>query len=168
MILGYDDIQAELRLGMKGLLIDPPPEDRAFQPASVDVRLGDEITWNDETYDIRENGWMIAVSDGLVLGSTRESVLIPPHLTAQLDGKSTLARKGLSIHRTAGWIDPGFHGEITLEMSMKGDGVIHLWPGMYIGQLVFMQLRTPTSRWYGKPGLGSHYQGQRGPTPAAY
>lgn len=168
MILGYDDIQEELRRGMRGLLIDPPPKDRAFQPASVDVRLGDKLTLRGQERDIRGFGVTITKKSGLVLGHTKETVLIPPHLTAQLDGKSTLARKGLAIHRTAGWIDPGFHGEITLEMTVtEGDG-IHLVAGMYIGQLIFMQLRTPTSRWYGKPGLNSHYQGQRGPTPAAY
>lgn len=104
--------------------------------------------------------------DNLVLGALAATVVVPAGLVAVLDGVSTLARRGLSIHQTAGYIDPGFCGEITLEMTMTGPFKIGLYAGMRIGQLRFHRLDAPARRPYGHPDRKSRYQNQRGPTPA--
>lgn len=104
--------------------------------------------------------------DNLVLGSLAATVVVPKGLVAVLDGVSTLARKGLSIHQTAGYIDPGFCGEITLEITMTGPFKIGLYAGMRIGQLRFHRLDAPARRPYGHPDRQSKYQNQTGPTPA--
>jgi dCTP deaminase len=99
-----------------------------------------------------------------VLGSTYEQVGLGPALAARLEGKSSLGRLGLLTHSTAGFIDPGFSGHVTLELSNVATLPIALWPGMKIGQLCFFRLSSPAERPYGSAGYGNRYQGQRGPT----
>jgi dCTP deaminase len=101
-----------------------------------------------------------------VLGSTLEVVSVPDDLAARLEGKSSLGRLGLLTHSTAGFVDPGFSGHITLELSNVANLPITLWPGMKIGQLCLFRLTTPASHPYGSPIYGSGYQDQRGPTPS--
>src|SRR5204862_4997884 len=103
-----------------------------------------------------------------VLGSTLERVRLPDDLVARLEGKSSLGRLGLLIHSTAGFIDPGFDGHITLELSNVASLPITLYPGMRIGQISFLAMTTPADHPYGSGPLGSKYQGQRGPTPSRY
>lgn len=99
-----------------------------------------------------------------VLGSTYELVSLPDDVAARLEGKSSLGRLGLLTHSTAGFIDPGFSGHITLELSNTATMPIKLYPGMKIGQLCFFQLSSPAEAPYGQGAVGSRYQGQRGPT----
>jgi len=101
-----------------------------------------------------------------VLGSTYEHVSLPDDIAARLEGKSSLGRLGLLTHSTAGFIDPGFQGHVTLELSNMATLPIKLWPGMKVGQLCFFQLSSPATHPYGSKEAGSHYQGQRGPTPS--
>jgi dCTP deaminase len=103
-----------------------------------------------------------------VLGATLERLRLPDDLVARLDGKSSLGRLGLQVHSTAGLADPGFEGQITLELSNVASLPITIYPGMRVAQLVFERLTTPADRPYGHGGLGSKYQGQAGPTPSAY
>ena len=103
-----------------------------------------------------------------VLGSTLEQVGIPPDLAARLEGKSSLGRLGLMTHSTAGFLDSGFIGHVTLELSNVANLPITLYPGMRIGQIAVFQLTTAAERPYGSRGIGSKYQGQRGPTPSRY
>lgn len=145
------------------LVIEPPPADRAFQPASVELTLSGDYCWSGRQRRVEE----LWLSRGdFILASTLETVKIPDNLVAQVNGKSSLARKGLVIHQTAGFIDPGFHGQVTLELSNVGEP-IRLTPGMPICQLAFMLMTSPAQRPYGHKALGSHYQGQQGPTPSA-
>ena len=99
-----------------------------------------------------------------VLGATYEAVTLPDDIAARLEGKSSLGRLGLLTHSTAGFIDPGFSGHVTLELSNVATLPITLWPGMKIGQLCFFRLSSPAEHPYGSNQYGSHYQGQRGPT----
>ena len=101
-----------------------------------------------------------------VLGSTFERVTLPDDLAGRLEGKSSLGRLGLLTHSTAGFIDPGFTGHITLELSNVANLPITLWPGMKIGQLCLFRLSSPAEHPYGSERAGSRYQGQRGPTPS--
>jgi dCTP deaminase len=101
-----------------------------------------------------------------VLGSTFEQITLPDDLAGRLEGKSSLGRLGLLTHSTAGFIDPGFNGHITLELSNVANLPIILWPGMKIGQLCLFRLSSPAEHPYGSAGVGSRYQGQRGPTPS--
>jgi dCTP deaminase len=101
-----------------------------------------------------------------VLGSTYEQVTLPDDVAARLEGKSSLGRLGLLTHSTAGFIDPGFQGHVTLELSNVATLPIKLWPGMKIGQLCFFRLSSPAEEPYGSKRYGSRYQGQRGPTPS--
>ena len=98
------------------------------------------------------------------LGSTYEVVTLPDDIAARVEGKSSLGRLGLLTHATAGFIDPGFSGHVTLELSNVATLPIKLWPGMKIGQLCFFQLSSPAEHPYGAGARGSRYQGQRGPT----
>ncbi|HEU5044864.1 MAG TPA: dCTP deaminase, partial [Nocardioidaceae bacterium] len=100
------------------------------------------------------------------LGSTYEVVSLPDDVAARLEGKSSLGRLGLLTHSTAGFIDPGFSGHVTLELSNVATLPIKLWPGMKIGQLCFFRLSSPAEHPYGSEKYGSRYQGQRGPTPS--
>ena len=101
-----------------------------------------------------------------VLASTYETVTLGPAVAARLEGKSSLGRLGLLTHSTAGFIDPGFSGHVTLELSNMATLPVKLWPGMKIGQLCFFRLSSPAEHPYGSAATGSHYQGQRGPTPS--
>jgi dCTP deaminase len=103
-----------------------------------------------------------------VLGSTRERVGIADDLVARLEGKSSLGRLGLLIHSTAGFVDAGWDGHLTLELSNVLNLPIKLYPGMKIGQISFLRTTTPVDMPYGSQALGSKYQGQRGPTPSRY
>jgi dCTP deaminase len=103
-----------------------------------------------------------------VLGSTLERIAVPDDLVARIEGKSSLGRLGLLIHSTAGFIDAGFDGHVTLELANVASLPITLYPGMKIGQVSFMQMTTPAERPYGAGARGSKYQGQRGPTPSRY
>lgn len=163
MILSDVSIRAELAAGT--LVIDPPPADEAIQPASIDLRLGGEFRtvdgrgFNSGTWDLWPGEFL--------LGHTVEHITIPAHLVGQLNGKSSLGRRGLAVHITAGFIDPGFSGQITLELHNCSAMPLTLSVLMPIGQLVLMRLTAPAERPYGSAGLGSHYQGQRGATPSA-
>jgi dCTP deaminase len=99
-----------------------------------------------------------------VLGTTYEAVTLPDDIAAQLDGKSSLGRLGLLVHSTAGWVDPLFSGQVTLELSNVAGLPIKLWPGMKIGQLVCLRMSSPVLAGYGAAGRSSRYQDQRGPT----
>ncbi len=153
------------------------------QPASYDVRLGRTFLvfenhryavidpasdQSDLTREVTPNGDdpFILHPGEFVLGATYEQVTLPKNIAARLDGKSSLGRLGLLTHSTAGFIDPGFSGTITLELSNMAGLPIALYPGMLIGQLCFMQMTTDAENPYGRTVLGSHYQGQKWPTPS--
>ena len=156
-----------------------------LQPSSVDVRVDryfrvfhnarypyidvkqpqEELT---EEVEIAGDQPFILHPGEFVLGSTLERVTLPDDLVARLEGKSSLGRLGLLIHSTAGFIDPGWDGHVTLELSNVANLPITIYHEMKIGQISFMQLTEPTSRPYGTTSLGSKYQGQRGPTPSRY
>jgi dCTP deaminase len=162
-----------------------PYDASLLQPSSLDVRADrlfrvfrnsrypfiDVKTEQEELTELVEVGddeAFILHPGEFVLGSTLEAVRLPDDLVARLEGKSSLGRLGLLIHSTAGFIDPGFDGHVTLELSNVANLPITIYPGMKIGQLSFMQLTEPAERPYGSQGMGSKYQGQRGPTPSAY
>ncbi|NUT52385.1 MAG: dCTP deaminase [Saccharothrix sp.] len=165
MILSDRTLRAELAAG--SLVIDPPPAAHAIQPASIDLHLGNELRLSGYSMPttIDDERWLWAGE--FALAHTAETVTIPPHLVAQLNGKSSLGRLGLAIHITAGFIDPGFTGQITLELFNCSRHQVKLTPGMPIGQLVLMRLTAPAERPYGHPELRSRYQGQTGATPSA-
>ena len=182
MVLSDRTIRRLLEEGRIG--IDPfAPE--LMQPSSVDVRVDryfrvfrnsrypfiDVKTEQEDLTEIVEveNEEPFILHPGeFVLGSTLERVTLPDDLVARLEGKSSLGRLGLLIHSTAGFIDPGWDGHVTLELSNVANLPITIYPGMKIGQLSFVQLSEPAERPYGSGGLGSKYQGQRGPTPSRY
>lgn len=181
MLLSDIDIQRALD---DGSLTVSPTSSEFVQPASVDVRLGDEFlifASHEHTHidprEPQELTWPVTVADGqpfilhpgeFVLGCTQETIGVNAALAARLEGKSSLGRLGLLVHSTAGWIDPGFRGQVTLELSNVSPLPIKLWPGMRIGQLCVMRLSSPAMWPYGSPGLGSHYQGQLGATPSRF
>jgi dCTP deaminase len=164
------------------LRIDPFNED-LLQPASLDVTLGNRFVVFDrherEYVDPRNpelnRGRVVEVGGaqpfilhpgGFALGYTTERISLPVNLAAQLAGKSSLGRCGLQLHATAGWIDPGFDGQLTLELSNVNSQPIRLWPGDPIGQVCFIKCDGDCWRPYGHPDRQSRYQGQEGPTPA--
>lgn len=166
MILSDQDIFTELVAGE--LRVTPASPLSAFQPASLEVHLGDAATRNhfDEVhYDLdpvkTPETWYLEPGE-FALGCTVETVTLPSTLCAQVNGKSSLGRLGLLVHATAGFIDPGFEGQITLELKNIGNHTILLHSGMAVAQLVFHRLSSPSQRPYGHPELGSHYQGQTG------
>jgi dCTP deaminase len=182
VLLSDRDIRAEIAAGRLGI---DPFEDGMVQPSSVDVRLDtlfrvfnntrythiDPSVQQDELTSLVEPapGEPFVLHPGeFVLGSTLERVSLPDDLVARLEGKSSLGRLGLLIHSTAGFIDPGWDGHVTLELSNVANLPITIYYGMKIGQISFMQLTEPTSTPYGTSSLGSKYQGQRGPTPSRY
>jgi dCTP deaminase len=164
--------------------IDPLGED-CIQPSSVDLHVAahfrlfrnhtmrvidvredlEELT---ELVDIPGDNPLILHPGEFVLGSTAERVRLPSDLVARLEGKSSLGRLGLLIHSTAGFVDAGWDGHLTLELSNVANLPITVYPGMKIGQISFLQMSTPAERPYGSSGLGSKYQGQWGPTPSRY
>ena len=154
-----------------------------LQPASIDVRLSRFfLTFEshrhaviDPAADQPDLTQEIVADDGapfilhpgeFVLGSTYETVELPDDIAGRIEGKSSLGRLGLLTHATAGFIDPGFSGTITLELASVATLPILLYPGMKIGQLCFFRLSSPARAPYGSAAAGSHYQGQRGPTPS--
>ena len=174
------DLRKELASGRLGL---DPLDEAMIQPSSIDVRLDrffrvfnntkythidpqqqqDDLTTLVETDD---DAPFVLHPGEFVLGSTFESVNLPDDLAGRLEGKSSLGRLGLLTHSTAGFIDPGFTGHITLELSNVANLPITLWPGMKIGQLCLFRLTSPAENPYGSKVAGSRYQGQRGPTPS--
>jgi dCTP deaminase len=180
VLLSDRDIRVELD---KGRVVLEPFDPAFVQPSSVDVRMDryfrvfenhryPHIDPAEEQPDLTrlvecENGEPFILHPGeFVLGSTYEQITLPDDIAARLEGKSSLGRLGLLTHSTAGWIDPGFSGHVTLELSNVATLPIKLWSGMKIGQLCFFRLSSPAEHPYGSDRAGSRYQGQRGPTPS--
>lgn len=159
MILPDHAIIAEVD---NGRLVIDPWDPALVQPASVDVLLGD--TFIDQ--DIPGTGKfpLLLYPGRFILASTVEYFEIPDDLVGRLEGKSSLGRLGLSIHATAGFVDPGFRGQLTLELSNVSSRPIQLTAGMKIAQMSFHRLESACRKPYGHPDLGSKYQGQTGPT----
>lgn len=152
-------------LNNDSLTIDPYPEDLQFQPATVDLRLAKSMRGLDDAIDFgNTNGYKLQPKK-FVLGCTMEIIGLGPQHAARVEGKSTLARLGVMVH-CAGFVDPGFYGQITLEMFNLSDRPVLLEPGMPICQIAFYELDLPVERQYGDDELGSHYQGQRGAVQA--
>ena len=182
MILSDRTIREELAAGR--IVIDPLDES-SIQPSSVDLRLdrlfrvflNHTMPVIDVKEDLEDLTRLVKIDDGeafilhpgeFVLGSTYEKVSLPDDLVGRIEGKSSLGRLGLLIHSTAGFIDAGFSGHITLELSNVANLPITLYPGMKIGQVSFLRMTTPADVPYGSARVGSKYQGQRGPTPSRY
>lgn len=179
MLLSDRDLSKEIESGQ--LRLDPFDES-LVQPSSIDVRLDRWFrVFNNHLYthidpalqqddltaliEVDEGESFVLHPGEFVLASTLEVVTIGDALAARLEGKSSLGRLGLLTHATAGFIDPGFSGQVTLELSNIANLPIRLWPAMTIGQLCVFRLSTPAEHPYGSPGVG-RYQGQQGPTPA--
>ena len=180
MLLSDRDIRAELAAGR--VVLDPY-DPIMVQPSSVDVRI-------DKYFRVFENHRYPHIDPAVeqpdltrlvepateepfilhpgefVLASTYEVITLPDDVAGRLEGKSSLGRLGLLTHSTAGWIDPGFSGHVTLELSNVATLPIKLWPGMKIGQLCLFRTSSPSEFPYGSSVYGSRYQGQRGPTPS--
>lgn len=182
MILSDRDIRKALASGQ----IDIEPfDEKDVQPSSVDLHVDryfrtfhnarypfidvkvpmDDLT---ELVEVPEDEAFILHPGEFVLGSTREFVKLSDDLVARLEGKSSLGRLGLLIHSTAGFVDPGWEGRLTLELSNVANLPITIYPSMKIGQISFYQLASPAENAYGSTKVGSKYQGQRGPTPSRY
>ena len=178
MLLSDRDIKAEINAERIRL---EPYQAEMIQPSSIDVRLdgffrlfdNHKYPYIDPAEDQPDLTRLIETAAGepfilhpgeFVLGSTYEKVTLPDDVAARLEGKSSLGRLGLLTHSTAGFIDPGFTGHVTLELSNVATLPIKLWPGMKIGQLCFFRLSSPAERPYGSSEYSSRYQGQRGPT----
>lgn len=181
MILSDADILARLK---KGDLVVDPLDDPALQvqPASIDLRLGNEflvfrhphipfidprsgsVSDYTERITIPDDGMFVLHPGEFVLGTTFERVVIPSDLVAKVEGRSSLGRLAVVVHATAGFVDPGFEGHITLELSNLGRVPVALHPRMRISQIALHQMTSPAERPYGHPTRGSKYQGQRGPT----
>jgi dCTP deaminase len=182
MVLSDRSIKEALASGR--IVIDPLGDD-SIQPSSVDLHI-DQLfrvfrNHTQSVIDVRESQEdltelidvgprepMILHPGEFLLGSTVERVALPNDLVARLEGKSSLGRLGLLIHSTAGFVDAGWDGHLTLELSNVANLPITLYPGMKIGQISFFEMTTPADRPYGSSGLGSKYRGQRGPTPSRY
>jgi dCTP deaminase len=146
--------------------IDPEPADGAYQPASIDLRLGGAfVSLLGSKFTERERVYL--ESGECFLAHTIEHVTIPADLVARVEGKSTWGRRFVMVHSTAGFIDPGFSGQITLEIHNLSRFAQSVPVGASIAQISFQRLDKPALRPYGSPGLGSHYQGQTGATPAS-
>lgn len=178
MLLSDRDIAALITSGRAGI---EPFDPAMVQPASIDVRLDRYFRLFDNhkyavidpaadqsdltrLVDVGTTEPFVLHPGEFVLGATWERVRLPDDVAARLEGKSSLGRLGLLTHSTAGFIDPGFDGHVTLELSNTATMPILLYPGMKIGQLCFFQLSSPAERPYGSGAYGSRYQGQRGPT----
>ncbi len=161
-----------------------PYDEALLQPSSVDVRVdrlfrvfrNNRASYIDvkveqdltELVEVEDDEPFILHPGEFVLGSTLERVRLPDDLVARLEGKSSLGRLGLLIHSTAGFIDPGWDGHVTLELSNVANLPITIYPGMKIGQVSFMQMTEPAATPYGAAEIGSKYKGQRGPTASRY
>lgn len=166
MILSDKSIRLMIQRHPK--VITPTPLDWNIQPASVDLHLGDSfIRLDGELHESCEFGSMFRIEpQTFVLATTVERISLPRDIVARVEGKSTWGRKGLMIHSTAGFIDPGFEGNITLEMYNLSPSPLVMRVGDPICQIAFSLLTTPVSRAYGDAELGSKYQGQTGVTGA--
>ena len=182
MILSDRTIREELEAGR--IVIDPLLP-KSIQPSSVDLHIDryfrvfrnhtmghidvkqnlEDLT---ELVEIAEEDTFMLHPGEFVLGSTLERVALPTDLVARLEGKSSLGRLGLLIHSTAGFVDAGWDGQLTLELSNVANLPITLYPGMKIGQISFIRMTTPADVPYGSAEVGSKYQGQRGPRPSRY
>jgi dCTP deaminase len=182
MILSDRTIREQLDAGR--IVIDPLG-DRCIQPSSVDLHVDryfrlfrnhsqrvidvredqEDLT---QLVEVREDDALILHPGEFVLGSTLERVTLPDDIVGRLEGKSSLGRLGLLIHSTAGFVDPGWDGYLTLELSNVANLPITLYPGMKIGQISFLSMTTAAEVPYGASSLGSKYQHQRGPTPSRY
>ena len=178
MLLSDRDIRGEID---GGRVVLDPWDPAMVQPSSVDVRMDKWFRlFDNHKYPVidpaadqpdltrlievdPEEGFVLHPGE-FVLGSTLETVTLPDDLAARVEGKSSLGRLGLLTHATAGFVDPGFSGHVTLELSNVATLPIRLWPGMKVGQLCFFRLSSPAEHPYGSAAYGSHYQGQRGPT----
>jgi len=178
VLLSDRDIRAQVEAGRVRL---DPYDPGMVQPSSIDVRLDRYFRLFDnhkhplidpaeEQPDLtrlveveRDEAFVLHPGE-FVLGSTYELVTLPDDVAARVEGKSSLGRLGLLTHATAGFVDPGFSGHVTLELSNVATLPIKLYPGMKIGQLCFFQLSSSAEHPYGSDVYGSHYQGQRGPT----
>jgi dCTP deaminase len=178
VLLSDGDIRREIEAARVRL---DPYDPAMVQPSSVDLRLDryfrvfqnhryshidpaeeqDELTVLIEPQDKEP---FVLHPGEFVLGATLEEITLPDDLAGRLEGKSSLGRLGLLTHSTAGFIDPGFTGHVTLELSNVANLPIKLWPGMKVGQLCLFRLETPAEHPYGSAVYGSRYQGQRGPT----
>ena len=173
------------RLVADGRVVIDPWDPDMVQPASVDLRLGDSfrVFHNHlapaidldrppehltELIMIRPDESFVIHPGEFVLGATLERVELPDDVVARIEGKSSLGRLGLIVHATAGFVDPGFAGTLTLEVTNLARIPIILWPGKPIAQLSFMALDRPAERPYGHPELGSHYHGQVAATESRY
>ncbi len=181
MVLSDRTIRRLLDEGRIGI---EPYAEELLQPSSVDVRVdrlfrvfrNSRYPFIDVKQEMEELTELVEVGDEafilhpgeFVLGSTLERITLPDDLVARLEGKSSLGRLGLLIHSTAGFIDPGWDGHVTLELSNVANLPITIYYGMKIGQLSFVQLTEPAEHPYGSGQLGSKYQGQVGPTPSRY
>ncbi|MFJ4676827.1 MULTISPECIES: dCTP deaminase [unclassified Kitasatospora] len=180
MLLSDNDIRAEID---KGRVVIDPFESSMVQPSSIDVRLDrffrvfenhryPHIDPSEEQPDLTRlvepdgDDAFILHPGEFVLASTFEVITLPDDVASRLEGKSSLGRLGLLTHSTAGFIDPGFSGHVTLELSNVATLPIKLYPGMKIGQLCLFRLSSPAEHPYGSERYGSRYQGQRGPTPS--
>jgi dCTP deaminase len=182
MILSDVDIRKEIESGR--IVIDPF-DPAAIQPSSIDLHVDDrfrvfansrypyidvkkEMPGLTEVVEVADPDPFILHPGEFVLGSTLERVAIPDDMVARLEGKSSLGRLGLLIHSTAGYVDPGWDGFLTLELSNVANLPITIYPGMKIGQISFFRLSTPAERPYGSTETRSKYQGQRGPTASRF
>ena len=171
-------------IATKRIIIDPFDE-ACLQPSSIDVKVSNlfrvfrnhttaiidvkkDLTDLTELVEMKGDEPFVLHPGEFVLGSTLERVAIANDLVARVEGKSSLGRLGLLIHSTAGFIDAGFDGHITLELSNVANLPITIYPSMKIGQVSFMTMTTPADKPYGSGARGSKYQGQRGPTPSRY
>jgi dCTP deaminase len=169
----------------EGRIIIDPLLDGAVQPSSVDLRvdryfrvfrnattpfIDPKLAQEDltELVEVNDGNAFILHPGEFVLGSTLERVALPDDLVARLEGKSSLGRLGLLIHSTAGFVDAGWDGHLTLELSNVANLPIAIYPAMKIGQISFLQMTTAAENPYGSDRAGSKYQGQRGPTPSRY
>ena len=181
MVLSDRDIRAAIE---DRRIVIEPYDPKCLQPASVDIRLDsrfrvfrssrhafidlakvvDDIT---ELVTVTDERFILHPGE-FVLGSSVERVRLADDIVARVEGKSSLGRLGLLIHSTAGFVDPGWDGHLTLELSNVNTIPITLYPRMRIGQLSFFRLSSAAERPYGSEALGSSYQGQSGPTPSRY
>ena len=188
MILSDRSLREQLDAGR---IVIEPLDEALIQPSSIDVRIShlfrvfrnhtagvidvkqDQTAMTEliempiDDVGVGDEPFMLHPGE-FVLGSTLERIAVPDDLVGRVEGKSSLGRLGLLIHSTAGFIDAGFDGHITLELANVASLPITLYPGMKIGQVSFMQMTTAADRPYGQGAKGSKYQGQRGPTPSRY
>ena len=182
VILSDRDLLAEIN---KGSIIIEPFDPACVQPSSIDVKVSNlfrvfrnhtaavldvkkDLTGLMELVEVPEGEAFLLHPGEFALGSTLERVAVPNNLVARVEGKSSLGRLGLVIHSTAGFIDAGFDGHVTLELANLANLPITLYPGMKIGQISFITMTSPADKPYGSGAHGSKYQGQRGPTPSRY